>query len=145
MTPQREAIVAEALSWLRTPYHHQAAVKSAGVDCAMLLVCVFRGRGRVPADLDPRPYSPQWHLHRSEEKYLGWLDAFGERIEAPLPGDVGVWRFGRTFSHGAIVVTPDLHVVHALADAREVTIQSANEQPLAGRPVRWYRLLGGDA
>lgn len=148
MSTARDDIVADTLSWLRTPYHHEGAVKAAGVDCAMLLVCVFRGRGRVPADLDPRPYPMQWHLHRGEERYLGWLEAFGRRVDTPQPGDVGVWQFGRTFSHGGIVVSvrgADIEIVHALKDAREVTVQLASSEPLAGRPVRWYTLMEGGA
>jgi cell wall-associated NlpC family hydrolase len=31
----RAAVVAEARSWLGTPFHHQGRVKAAGVDCAM--------------------------------------------------------------------------------------------------------------
>ena len=30
---QRLAVVAEAESWLGTPYHHEARIKGHGVDC----------------------------------------------------------------------------------------------------------------
>ena len=30
----RQAIIDETVTWLRTPYHHMAAIKGAGVDCA---------------------------------------------------------------------------------------------------------------
>ena len=37
----REKIVAEARSWIGTPYHNCADIKGVGVDCGMLLVRVF--------------------------------------------------------------------------------------------------------
>lgn len=41
MTPlelqQRAAVIAEAESWLSTPYHHEARIKGHGVDCAQIL------------------------------------------------------------------------------------------------------------
>jgi hypothetical protein len=79
---RRAAIIAEAYDWLRTPYIHLASVKHAGVDCAMLMVEVYREpRGPVPLDYDPRPYSPEWYLHQSEERYIMNIEGFGRRID----------------------------------------------------------------
>lgn len=136
----RARVIAEALSWLGTPYHHCADIKGVGVDCAMLLVRVYAAVGLVPADLDPRPYSPQWHLHHTEEQYLGWLARYCWPTTAPLPGDVAVWRFGRAYSHGGILVAPS-QVVHALVDSAAVTLHGIDEAPLAQRPVRYYTLF----
>ena len=99
---QRAAVVAEARRWIGTPYHHQADVLGAGVDCGMLLVRVYVDCGLVPA-FDPRPYPVQWHLHRSDERYLGFLIARGIEVEAPEPGDIVVWRIGRAYAHGGVV------------------------------------------
>ena len=38
----------------------------------MLLVRVFVDTGLCPP-FDPRPYPVDWHLHRSEERYLGFI------------------------------------------------------------------------
>ena len=110
---ERGQVVAEARKWIGTPYHNCADVRSAGVDCGMLLVRVFADTGLVES-FDPRPYPPDWHLHRSDERYLGWLfDRTGE-VESPGLGDVIVFKYGRTFSHGAIVTGLDpITVVHA--------------------------------
>ena len=108
---QRAAVVAEARSWIGTPYHHQADIKGAGVDCAMILVRVWVDLGLVPA-FDPRPYPIDWHLHQAEERYLAQLQARAVFVDAPLPGDIVVWRYGRTFSHAGIV-TQWPRVVHA--------------------------------
>lgn len=141
---EREAVVQEALSWLGTPYHHQAAIKGVGVDCAMLLVAVYGARRLIPPELDPRPYSPEWHLHRGEEIFLGWLQQCGERVDAPAAGDVAVWRFGRTFSHGAIVVDDDGAIVHAVMGARVVTLGHLHETELRDREVQYWRVRGID-
>lgn len=105
-TRQRAAVVAEARSWLGTPYHHEARVKGAGVDCAQLLIGVFAAPGVALIDsLDVPRYPPDWHLHRSAERYLAIVLEHAREIAGPpLPGDIVLWRFGRCFSHGAIVV-----------------------------------------
>ena len=66
---ERNRVVAEARKWILTPYHNGADVRGAGVDCGMLIVRVFVDLGLVPP-FDPRPYDPDWMLHRDDEKYL---------------------------------------------------------------------------
>jgi len=74
-------------------------------------VRVYVDTGVVPP-FDPRPYSPQWHLHRDDERYLGFLLERGIEVTEPQPGDIMVWKIGRSFAHGGIVVGWPL-VVHA--------------------------------
>jgi cell wall-associated NlpC family hydrolase len=117
----RQKVIAEANTWLGTPFRDQSDVKGAGVDCAMLLVRCFTDTGIVPA-FDPRPYAPQWHLHHSEEKFLGIIGTIGQEVErGPIPGDVIVYRFGRCFSHGALVINDD-RLIHAWYLEGRVTI-----------------------
>jgi NlpC/P60 family putative phage cell wall peptidase len=120
---KRRELVAEAYSWLGTPYHNLGDLKGVGVDCAMLLVRAFQAAGLVP-DFDPRPYEPEWFLHRDEERYLAGMEKYSKRIdpEATQPGDILVYRFGRTASHGAIVVSDDL-MIHAYRPLRAVVLQ----------------------
>lgn len=99
----REAVVREALSWIGTPYVSGADVRGAGVDCGMLLVRVYADLGIIPP-VDPRPYPEQWHVHQQEERYLGWVERWGTEVPTPEPGDVTLFKFGRVYSHGAIVV-----------------------------------------
>ncbi len=142
----REQIVQESRSWIGTPYHHLGDVKGSGVDCAMLLVRVYHAVGLIPA-IEPRPYSPQWHQHRSEERYLGWITQHAIPTEDPKPGDACLFRFGRSdrpFSHGAVLVSGDARsgvVVHALRRAGEVIEQLITDQPLAGREVMWFSVV----
>lgn len=135
--PQRAAVVAAARSWLGTPYHHQGRVKGAGVDCAMLLAEVYCEAGLI-GRIDPRPYPPDWHMHRSEERYLGWLARYGAPVDRPLPGDAAAFRFGRCFSHGAIVEAWP-RVIHALHGVG-CLCGDATQGRLAGREVRFFTL-----
>jgi len=145
---QRAAIQAEALRWLGTPYHHGADVLGAGVDCLMLLVRVYAAVGLIPPHTDPRPYAHQWHLHHSDELYLQGLERFARPLPAgaaPEVGDVALWRFGRAFSHAGLLVRlpgqAELQVLHALKDAREVTVQPLDSAHLAGRACRFFSLF----
>lgn len=123
----RLSVVGEALAWVGTPYHHQGRIKGAGVDCGMILLEVFEALGLLP-HIDPRPYPPDWHLHRSEEAYLGWVKQYAREVETPLPGDVVLYQFGRCISHGAIV-TAWPEVVHSYVD-RGVIRGVSGEEPL---------------
>jgi len=130
----RAAIVLEARSWLRTPYHHLGRIRGVGVDCAMLLAEVYESVGLIP-HLDPE-YVPDWHLHRNAERYLQQVEQYCGRVDVPQAGDIAVWKFGRTFSHGAIVVAPG-QVIHAYRN-RPVELASMTEQHLAARPCVYY-------
>ena len=132
----RQRIVEEARSWLGTPYHHQAMVKGAGVDCAMILVAVYRAVGLIPAGFDPRPYPQDWHLHRDAERYLGNITRFCCEVESPQVGGIAVWRFGRTFSHGGICIGGN-QVIHSYI-GRGVVLDDMGQAELSGRGVRYF-------
>lgn len=107
---QAQSIVAEAERWLSTPYHHMASIKGIGVDCAMLPVMVYGGLGLVPP-FDPRPYPPDWMMHSDDERYRDWVKRFADQVDVPQAGDLALFRVGRCYSHGAIVV--DHRMIHA--------------------------------
>lgn len=103
---QREAVITEAMSWLRTPHHNRACIKGVGVDCGQLPIAVYKAAGVIP-HLDVPPYPPDFHLHNGREWYLELVQQFGcELPEDALPqrGDFCLYKIGRVFSHGAIVV-----------------------------------------
>ena len=109
---QRLAVVAEARSWLRTPWHHNAGLKGVGVDCANLPAMVYPAVG-VVAPIDPGEYAQQWHMNRKEELFIEFVKRYAHEIEGPpLPGDLVLFKFGLTFSHGEIVVEWPL-IIHA--------------------------------
>lgn len=100
---ERELIVKEAMTWVGTPYHEHGRKKGVGVDCGTFLAEVFIHAGLIEK-IDIPYYSPQWHLHRSRELYVETLLQYTKEIfRTPLPGDIAVWKIGRTHSHGALV------------------------------------------
>lgn len=137
---QLHPVVAQAIGWLGTPWHHEGDVKGAGVDCAMLLVRVFVAVGLVPP-IDPRPYPIDHMLHHDQERFLGWLQQYSTAVTEgdPQPGDVIVYRVGRCFSHGAIV-TEWPFIVHAFRDERAVVISRFDVGRLANKPYKVVRI-----
>ena len=134
--PRRAKVVAEAETWLLTPYHHMGRVKGAGTDCLMLLAEVYEAAGVVP-HVEVPFYPPDWHLHRDAERYLDGVMRYAREIAGPPDlGDVAVFRFGRCFAHGAIV-TRWPRLIHAYVRTG-VTYGDASGAPLAGRPVRFF-------
>jgi NlpC/P60 family putative phage cell wall peptidase len=132
----REAVIAEARSWLGTPYHHHAQVKGVGVDCGQLLIGVYGAAG-VLVRHPVYDYAHDWHLHRTEELFVAHVRSFGAvPTQTPKPGDIAVYKFGRCFSHGAILVEPDV-VVHSYITTG-VVVNNVADEPLNGREVCYF-------
>ena len=113
----RQAILAEAMEWLGTPYHHCACVKGIGVDCAMFFVGIAKALGTLSSDWEPPFYTPQWHLHQKNPLYTMILEKVGcvpISIEASEPGDIVVFRWEpwQPASHGALLL-PQKSILHA--------------------------------
>ena len=104
-TEERQKVVAEALTWLKTPYHLNAKIKGVGVDCGTFLIAAFAGAGLIP-DVDLGHFQRDFHLHRSDEVYIKWIEKYCHEVtdRAPLLGDIVMYRFGRILAHGALVV-----------------------------------------
>lgn len=132
-------IVEEARRWLGTPYHHMSDKIGVGVDCAMLPVRVFCDLGLVPP-FDPRPYPHDWMLHRSEERYLGWVERFADKVDSPEPGDLALFRWGRCLAHGGIVETPEI-MIHA--DLRAGCVERCEIAAFGDRLAGFWRVRLG--
>jgi len=139
---ERAAVVAEAMTWCSTPYHHGARVKGAGVDCGQLPLAVFEAVGLIPP-VDPGTYPHDWHMHQDEERYLAIVERFCDRLPdgaQPLPGDLALYRFGRCISHGAIVIEWPV-VLHSHIEAGAVVLDDTlANQGLAKRLRGCWRL-----
>lgn len=134
-TEERNDVVSAAKDWLHTPWHHAADVKGlkGGVDCGMMLVRVYCDLGLAPL-FDPRPYEQFWFLHQTEEKYLKWIERYCERVDVASPGDIQMYRFGRTIAHGAIVIDDEL-MIHAYAPAGQVEIRERRAPLVRGEYI----------
>jgi cell wall-associated NlpC family hydrolase len=136
----RAALVQAAQQWVGTPYRHHGAVQGVGVDCASLLHEVYVSAGVIPRQ-ELGAYPRDWHLHNTEERFLGWLaNLGGQPTTQPLPGDVAVWQFGQCFSHGGIV-TGDGMVIHAVNAFRRVVHGSMQDAPFVGVPVQFWSFV----
>lgn len=134
---QRQAVTDEAKTWINTPYHDNARVKGAGVDCGMLLMGIFENCGLIE-HIDIPHYSRDWHLHRSEEKYLGWVKKYCHEVDRdPLPGDILLYQYGRCISHGAIVIDYPT-VIHSFLDYGGVVYGDASQDVLKKRQKAVY-------
>ena len=140
---EREAVVQAAKSWLGTPFHNCAQVKgrNGGVDCAHLLARAYSESG-VTEDIQPGRYPPAWFMHRDEERFVEFVERYAvECAEEDVgPGDTVIYRIGRCFAHGAIVVDWPHTILHAHLSSRQVTLYGAFDGDLAGRQVRFFTM-----
>jgi hypothetical protein len=97
--------------------------------------------GLIP-DIRPQ-YTADWMLHRDEEQFLGWVKPYAREIERAQvgPGDFVIWKFGRCYSHGAIVI--DLpEVIHAvIAGGGVIRGNIDRDVDLLGRPAKFFTLF----
>ncbi len=141
-TEQREAIVTEARTWIGTRYRGWSAVKGAkgGVDCGMLLKQVYQNVGLLPAGnlgIDMR-YSLQVAQHLDDTAYIDKImEWFHEVPEHQVqPGDIVVYRLGKAFAHGGIVIAWPL-MIHAIAHGG-VRLTSGYTHPLLAGHVKKF-------
>ena len=111
----RTDIIAEARSWIGTPYRHQASLKGIGCDCLGLVRGVWRAlHGAEP---EPMPaYAPDWAEAAREETLAQAAARHLVAVDAArfARGDVLLfrWRNGFPAKHSAIATTPE-RMVHA--------------------------------
>jgi cell wall-associated NlpC family hydrolase len=127
----RSQIVTEAKSWIGTPFEHGQCKKGVGCDCATILNGVYSRFFGYEIKLPY--YDIQWNLHSDSQPYLTALMTHCREVSAfehevfvpevistspkfrgfpmelwdkkpPLPADVCLWWFGRTWAHTTIVL-----------------------------------------
>lgn len=88
-----ENILAEARSWIGTPYRHQASAKGLGSDCLGLLRGVWRATLGAEPEAVP-PYTEDWAepqrreaLREAAERWL-----LSKPLAEAEPGDVVLFR-----------------------------------------------------
>jgi NlpC/P60 family putative phage cell wall peptidase len=111
----RSLIVAEARSWIGTPYRHQASLKGVGCDCFGLVRGIWRAAIGDEPERTPA-YAPSWAEAASGEplaeaaaRHLVAIDR-----DAFREGDVLLfrWRVNLPAKHAAVVTAAD-KMVHA--------------------------------
>jgi cell wall-associated NlpC family hydrolase len=149
----REQIVAEAKTWLGTPYHDFAFMKGAGVDCAFFPLKVYQAVGLI-GDFTPPWYSPQQWLNSPEQTdkmklrfedttFLDVVLKFAHReiTEAEVkPGDFIIVKIAASWTHGGIVVSYPEYILHPIK-GRGVIGSHRNEGFWAKRPMRFFTVV----
>lgn len=112
-----EKIAQAAMEWLGTPYEDNAMAKGYGVDCAHLLLGSVVDAGLLNSDdVGIAYYSNEWHLHRTEEKFIKNIEQVAEEVRVePEIGDFLLFQYGRCVSHGSIYIGGN-KVIHAYID-----------------------------
>ncbi len=161
---ERQLVVTEAESWIKTPFHHCAAVRGAGIDCTSLLHVSF---SVVHPDMAPVRYLPQWHMNEQadgefHELLMEGLIARGfteisdgladvepfdrdRFIDARKgPGDIVVTKLARTFAHGAIISSWPYVIQAECAPYGRDEVCSASVEAnwyFTSRPRKFFSLL----
>jgi cell wall-associated NlpC family hydrolase len=112
----RVQVIAEALTWLGTPYLKGAMVKSAGCDCGTFLFSVWRACGLITEEiLEELGLPMDWFCNTREEKYIRAVQRHAAKIVEAIsypslqaePGNIVLSRHepdGRLYNHGGIVI-----------------------------------------
>jgi len=139
----RERIVVVALTWINTPFHDCCGIKGVGVDCAYFPIRVVNESRLFDEIPDPPPYSPQIMLHSNAELYLPTILRYAREITeaAVKPADFVLYKVGRSFSHGAIVVRWPEYVIHPIRDRGVVGSHGTEEGFLRRRERRYFTLF----
>lgn len=140
----RAAIVAEAESWLGTPFHWQQAAKGAGCDCKGLVAGVARELGMpegqsiyaaMQAGMDGRVDTAL--LRKGMEDVM-------LRTDDPKPGDVLLLRMANKPQHLAILTGP--RVIHTYGKGPDRVISTPLAVALRAWPLdsawTWRSLHG---
>jgi cell wall-associated NlpC family hydrolase len=139
---QIEAVLKEAMTWLKTPYHAHARIKGLGVDCAQFLIGVAVGAGIFPAINVRGDYStvvPQGTEY--VDVILNYCDEITE--QEAQPSDIALYKTSHGWMHSAIVIEWPHSIIHA-TEKRGVIMTSGDEDFLRGKPRRFFRMRGGN-
>ena len=139
--PNRDDVLREARTWLKTPFHHQACLRGQGVDCAMLVVGVGAALGLMPMlSTEERAYGRLPNPERMRAVITKYMDPVDGD---PQPGDVLYmgWRVGRPMHMGILT---DLHGRGLLHATSEVGFVVETMLPDAYTPLieSWWRYRG---
>lgn len=131
----RADIVAEARTWVGTPWVHQHRVKGHAVDCVGLVIGVARNLGLVPADFDVNGYSrmPDGHLLALCAQHMTPVAR-----DAMQPGDVVVVAVEHDPQHMGIL-TPYPGGRLAMIHATSVGVRGVVESRLVFTRVLQFR------
>lgn len=105
-----DAIIAETLRWVGTPYRHQGTRRGVGCDCLGLVRGVWRQVYGEEPEL-PGPYAPDWAEAGGRDALMDAARRHCTEKDKPqmAAGDLILfrWRCDMPAKHAAILVSPD--------------------------------------
>ena len=116
----RDDVIAEARTWIGTPWHHQASVKGVGCDCIGFVRGVAEVFvGPVPLALD---YTPTWHLYRAEPRMFDGFRTVADEIDPAeaLAADILLFGAGKGPAHHCAFLTSAGGLIHCYQEAGRV-------------------------
>lgn len=139
-------LVAEARTWIGTPYAHQAAVKGVATDCLGLILGLWEFRYGMPAQNVP-VYSADWGEPQQDERlWQSAKDHFSDVSDQPIaPGQVVLFRMrdGWIAKHLGLVAEVGQMPTFIHAYAGHGVTESPLSAPWARRIVARFDFLEG--
>ena len=137
-------IVAQARTWLGTPFHHQARLKGKGCDCLGLIVGVVDemglkdAHGRLLSSYDEITYPKEPDGAYLIEKLTDLLDEVP--IRDARAGDLALFKVRENPQHLAILTDYEgtLGMIHSFAPSRRV-VEHRLDDDWKSRLLKVYR------
>lgn len=133
----RSEVVAEARTWLGTPFHHQGRIKGVAADCAGVIEGVARHFGFVTVGQIPANYSHQPDGGTMRKVLRETMDEIS--VADILPADVLLFAFDLDPQHVAMVT--DLGILHSYSQVKRC-IETSLDQTWRNRIRGAYRFRG---
>ncbi len=129
-------VLAEAISWIGTPYRHQGTRKGVGCDCLGFIRGVWRALYDDEPE-EPGAYAPDWAEAGGEDRLL---DAAGRHL---------VWTPAATPSAGCVILfrwrphMPAKHAGIALTGERFIHAYQGHGVTISALVPQWRRRIAG--
>lgn len=114
MTVTRAEFVAEARTWLKTPYQHQGRLKGVACDCIGLVIGVSHALGLTDYDITGYSKRPDGRLRPVMESQLEMVP-----LAAADAGNIVLFQWNAAPLHVGIF-TDKSHIIHAYLPNRAV-------------------------
>jgi cell wall-associated NlpC family hydrolase len=111
---ERDAVIKEAKTWLRTPYHPEARVKGAGCDCGTFILGVFENVGLIK-HIELEHYPQDIACNCANPMYLKKIKEYCHEVNRDIiPGDIIMYKFdGALTAHHCSIVIDDEYLIHS--------------------------------